>query len=141
MNTPRLLISFAVLVAAVFATGCDSLHQRQYIIANATLTDQKTVKNACDTVASEAGLADKTDTSKIPGTIAYYLETVPHFPVRLGVRVVGDSAVVDLGCFYPGIAKPPTFRIAESRLTVVLTNEFGARVTMPDGAHQIPIRK
>ncbi len=141
MNAYRLSILFAVLAAAVFATGCDSLHQTQYVIASATLNDQKTVKGVVEKVASEAGLADKTDTSKVAGTIAYYLEPVPHFPVSLGARVVGDSAVVDLGCFHPGVAKPPAFRIAESRLTAVLTNEFGTRLTIPDRLHQIPIEK
>jgi hypothetical protein len=132
MNAYRLSSLVGVLAAAVFASGCDSLHQTQYVVANATLNDQKTVKSAVESAASEAGLVDKTDASKVPSTIVYCLEPVPHFPVSLGARVVGDSAVVDLSCFHPGVAKPHAFKIAESNLTAKLTNEFGTRLAMPD---------
>ena len=111
------------------------------MVANASSADQTTVKKAVEAAASDAGLIDKSDASKIPGTIAYYLQPVPHFPVSLGARVSGDSAVVDLGCFHPGVAKPPAFKIAEFRLTSALSNEFRARLTMPDRLHRLPLEK
>jgi|SRR5437016_769722 len=141
MNTRRPLNVLAVLTVAFFAVGCDSLHYTQYLVANASPADRATVKTAVEAAAVEARLVDKSDTSRVPATIAYYLQPVPHFPVSLGARVVGDSAIVDLSCFHPGTAKPPAFKIAESRLTSALANEFGPRLTLPDFLHRIPFEK
>jgi hypothetical protein len=126
------------LLVAVLVVGCDSLNYTQYVVAKASPSDRAIVKRAVESSAAAAGLADKTETAKIPDTIAFYLEPVPHFPVSLGARMVGDSAVVDLECFHPGVAKPPAFKTAESHLTRALTNEFGARLRMPDYSHIIP---
>src|SRR5437870_1421268 len=131
MNTHRLSLAFVLLVA-VLAIGCDSLHYTQYVVAKASAADRANIKSAVESSATAAGLVDKTETSKVPDTIAFYIEPVPHFPVSLGARVVGDSAVVDLGCFRPGVARPHAFKTAESRLTSALTNECAARLSVPD---------
>jgi len=138
MNTHRLSLAFVLLVA-VLAVGCDSLNYTQYVVAKASASDRATIKRAVESSAAAAGLADKTGTSKVPDTIAFYLEPVPHFPVSLGARMVGDSAVVDLSCFHPGVAKPPAFKTAESHLTSALTNEFGARLKMPGYSRRVPM--
>jgi hypothetical protein len=55
--------------------------------------------------------------------------------------MVGESAIVDLGCFHPGPGKWPVFEKVESRLTLALTDEFGTRLTMPVYPHQAPFDK
>jgi len=140
MNTYRPSLGF-VLIVAVLAAGCDSLHYTQYVVAKASPSDRATIKRAVESSATAAGLIDKTDTSKIPDTIAFYLEPVPHFPVSLGARMVEDSAVVDLGCFHPGVAKPPAFRAAESSLPTTLTREFPPRIAMPEYSHRVPMTR
>jgi hypothetical protein len=137
MSTLRLFLISVLLVALL--TGCDSLHYTQYVISNASPTDRVTIKQTVESSATAAGLVDKTATSRVPDTIAFYLEPVPHFPVSLGARMVGDSAVVDLSCFHPGVAKPAAFQSAESSLTTILTREFGARLTIPDDSHRVPM--
>src|ERR1044072_6622335 len=136
MNTHRLPLALVLLVA-VLSTGCDSLHYTEYVVAKASASDIATMKRAVDSSTTAAGLVDKAEISKVPDTIASYLEPVPHFPVSLGARMVGDSAVVDLGCFHPGVAKPRAFQSAESSLTTTLTREFGVRLTMPDYSHRV----
>ena len=138
MKMRRLSLAFVVLVALVCA-GCDSLHHTQYVVADASASDKATIKSVVETSASEAGFADKTETSKVPDTIVFYLQPVPHFPVSLGARRVGEFVVVDLSCFHPGVAKPPAFKSLESSLTETLALEFGERLTMPDYKHLIPI--
>ena len=140
MNTHRLPLALVLLVA-VLATSCDSLHYTQYVVAKASASDRATIKRAVEASATAAGLADKTETSKVPDTIAFYLEPVPHFPMSLGARMVGDSVVVDLGCFHPGVAKPRAFQSAESSLTTTLTREFGVRLSIPDYSHRVPMRQ
>lgn len=139
MNATRLLL-ISVLVIT-FVSGCDSLHFTQYVVSNASATDRATIKKAIVSSAEAAGLVDKTETSKIPDTIVYYLEPVPHFPVSLGARMVQDSAVVDLSCFHPGTEKPLIFQSVESNLTATFTREFGARLAMPDNSHSVPLTK
>ena len=139
MQATRLFLLSVLLV--MFVTGCDSLHYTQYVVSNASPTDRAAIKKTVVSSAAAAGLVDKTETSKVPDTIAFYLEPVPHFPVSLGARMVQDSAFVDLSCFHPGVAKPQAFRSAESNLTATLTREFGAQLTMPDHSHRVPITR
>lgn len=130
---------FIALFVAMICAGCDSLHYSQYVVANASASDRGIIKRAIESSAIAAGLVDKTETSRIPGTIAYYREPLQKFPVVLGARMIGDSGIVDLSCFHPGVSKPPAFKTAESALTESLTREFGDRLTMPDYLHRVPL--
>ena len=138
MNTRWPFLAFVLWVALVCA-GCDALHYTQYVVANASASDRATIKRVVDTSASEAGFADKTETSKVPDTIVFYLQPVPDYPVTLGARIVGESVVVDLSCFHPGVAKPPAFKSLESSLTETLTVEFRERLSMPAYKDRIPV--
>jgi hypothetical protein len=63
MHTHRLSLAFVLLVA-VLAVGCDSLHYTQYVVAKASASDRATIKRAVESSATATGLADKTETSK-----------------------------------------------------------------------------
>ena len=130
-----------VLLAALLAAGCDTINYAQFVVAKVSPADQVIIKQTVESSAAAAGLADRTETSKVPDTLAFYLEPVPHFPVSLGARMVGDSAVVDLSCFHPGVDKPLAFRSAETNLTTTLYREFGTRLAMPDYQHRVPLKQ
>ena len=129
-----------VVLMALVCSGCDTLHSRQYVVDKASAADRETIKAAVESTAMTAGLADKTETSKVPDTIAFYLEPVPHFPTSLGARLHGDLAIVDLSCFHPGRKKPAAFKTAESELTEKLGRAFGERLSMPEYPDRVPLR-
>jgi len=129
-----------VVLVALVCGGCDTLHSRQYVVDKASAADRETIKAEVESAAMAAGLADRTETSKVPDTIAFYLEPVPHFPTSLGARLHGDLAIVDLSCFHPGRKKPPAFRTAESLLTEKLGRAFGERLSMREYPDRIPLR-
>jgi hypothetical protein len=132
--------SILVALIALVCGGCDTLHSRQYVVDKASAADRETIKAAVESTAMAAGLTDKTETSKVPDTIAFYLEPVPHFPTSLGARLDGDLAIVDLSCFHPGTKKPAAFKTAESQLTEKLGRAFGERLSMPEYPDRIPLR-
>jgi len=132
----RIVLTVGFVVAVVLV-GCDSVDYTQYVVARASASDRATIKRTVKASAAAAGLVDKTQTSTTQGTIALYVEPIPHFPVDLGARMVGGSAVIDLMCFHPGVGKPPAFQSAEFSLTTTLTREFGQRLTMPDYKHRV----
>ena len=138
MSKCRLFLLAVLLVA--LPTGCDTFGHTQYVIPNASPTDRATIKHIVESSATTAGLVDKTATSRVPDTIAFYVEPVPYYPVNLGARMVGDSAVVDITGFWTGPAVPPAFKTADSRVSSALTNEFGARLRIPDYAHIVPVQ-
>ena len=47
MNTHRLSLAFVLLVA-VLAIGCDSLHYTQYVVAKASAADRANIKRAVE---------------------------------------------------------------------------------------------
>lgn len=124
----------------LLAMGCDTIHQNQFVVAEASPGDCAFVATTIVRAAEEAGLEDKTASSNVRSTIAYYSEPVPHFPVHLGGRMVGDSAVVDLMCFHPGWRKPRAYKVAEKALRTQLSEEFGERLKEPRHGERIPIK-
>ena len=129
---------FLLLLTAAFCSGCDVLDSKQFVLPNASATDRLTIKRAIKSMAAGAGLSDRTQTSRVPDTIAYYTEPNNPFSVSLGARMVKTSAVIDLSCFHPGPGTSPLFKKVDLSLTETLTHEFGARLTTPDFHHQVP---
>ena len=118
--------------------GCDSLSRTQYVVAKASYADQAAIKKIVRATGMKAKLVDKTSESRAPHTLIYFAEPVPHFPIELGARMVGDTAVLDLNCFHPGPGKTPLFKSLEAELTPAMDRQFGTRVTMPDYKNLLP---
>jgi hypothetical protein len=129
----------ALALTTLLLCSCDTVNFQQYRVAGGAQRDTAMVKRVLHDVASQTGLVDRTSTSRAPHTIVFYSQPdVQHFRVDLGARVLDSDIIVDLnGGFGPA---RPEFKQALHSLTLALSSQFGARLTvMPLGTQSIAV--
>ena len=127
----------ALVAAALFITGCDTMNWQQYQISgvSAGSPDAARLKSVLQAVASQTGLDDRTAVSRVPDTLVFYSQPPQAFRVDLGARFYQTNVLVDL---VGGIGPTPdAYKQAKRLLTPALTNEFGSRLSIPQPFVQI----
>lgn len=89
-------------------------------------------------VATEAGLQNHTDESKVSGTLLYFVEPIPHFPILIGARTTDETVIVDLIHFHPGSSTTPAYDKLDSTISAGLIQRLGTRLTKPNYDAFIP---
>ena len=122
----RIIAAFAL---SLILAGCDSIHSEQLLLRPVTTApavgDERAtaIKEAIASVAASNGLEDRTSTSAVARTIAYYVEQVRHFPVAVGARVVQEGYVVDIQLFHPGWHEPAKYKRVRAELIDEIRNK------------------
>jgi len=113
-------------VMAFALSGCDGISYRQFVVPNATLTDEKAVLSILSTAANTAGLEGKIEESHVTRTLAYY-----HEPNRLVVvlqaHINNTDIIVNLSSVGPFHA-PQAYKTVDSMLMEELPKVFGERL-------------
>ena len=126
---------FQWIVVLVFVlTGCDTLNQGQVLVRVSSLNElskgpETKAISVLSSFADSKGLLDKTNESKVDGTLVYFEGRDKYFPILLGARWVSDGIVIDILHFHPGGGETETYTAIKEELLSLLKLEFGDRVT------------
>ena len=135
------MILARISVLALFAlvlTGCDTFNRSAYFVSRVPTSttailpseaeDMAAVGEVLDVVAASFQLSDRRQSSRAERTIRYFVQSVDHFPILLGSRVVGDTILIELEHFHPGIGKTPEYESLERAVLKALRDRFGQRL-------------
>ena len=122
-------------------TGCRTVDETQFQIRDGEMSaaNRERVVELVQDVAVNAGMVDVTARSKAANTLIYFEEPVKTFRTTLGVRSVGDSFVIDLGCFDARHCESTTFSVIQALLEKSLQREFGDHWQLVNSAERVPV--
>jgi len=123
-----------------FLTGCESYHNKQYIVKNANPDDKEAISVILANAARAGALEEVATELCMPDTLAFY-EGKPWFKLWLGARMHNENVVIDLFGWGHGW-KPPPYKSAETMLFQELPKAFGERLIIdPQPKVPFPVKK
>ncbi len=138
------------LLFLVFLSGCKKLHTHQIQIIPESIKytssytalipaeDVDEVKRILELAANKFNLVDKTDISRVPDTIKYYIESDPKFPFAIGVRSINDRILIDFNHFHPSDGVIPAYWKTKTFIQRELQKSFGDNAHWADQDNFIP---
>lgn len=123
---PLLSILFVV---AIFASGCDTLHVKQYRVDGIApeSADSTRLKSVLQSVADQSGLIERTPDSNTAQVLFYAQDNYERGVTTFEARNYGDDVFLDLS---GGFGTPPAYRKARRLLPSALSAEFGSRFSV-----------
>lgn len=116
---------FAILIAELFISGCDTLNHRQYllvpVVSNSQLEELRTeLGKVLAPVVSKYQLVDSRSDANASDVVLYF-KTRSDFPIQVGAKNTSTGLVVDIIQFHPGIGEDEEY----SRIIVDIRQALG----------------
>jgi hypothetical protein len=140
----RCIFPWTVALLSIALAGCGTLNQAQFQIPDpsGSAADRERLVAVVKNAATDAGMVDRTASSKIPNTLVYFEEPVASFRTTLGARTAAGYLIIDLACFHFKACETPTFSFMTKSLADALQTEFGSNWRLvTDPANRIPVSR